>query len=157
MAKKSNSNLITDILYIIVGLVLAVMGYGMVKWALIIAGAVFLIFGIIDAIKKNIVSGIVSIVIGLVLIVCALTPLLSYLLIILGILVVVKGIISLINALKKSKKSVIDILFAVLTIVAGLILAFAFGEVADILIRIGGVLLIVNGVLELLGKSLFKK
>ena len=156
-SKKTKSNLISAAMFIIVGVVLAIMGGGALNIALTIAGAIFLIFGIVDAVKKNIASGIVSIVIGLVLLICAWTPLIKWLMIILGVLIIIKGVVALIGALSGKKKSILDIVFAVVTIVAGLLLIFAFGEIADIFIRIGGVLLIVNGILELLGKSLFKK
>ena len=70
---------------------------------------------------------------------------------VLGILIAIKGIIALIQALGQKKKKVLAILFPILTIVVGLLLAFAWGSIANIVLIVGGILLIVSGVLGLIG------
>ena len=155
MAKKSvNSNLITALLYILVGIVLTAFGGEVLSWAMTIAGALFIIFGALELIKKNIIAGIISIVIGIVIILGG-WLFLTLVLIVLGVLIAVKGVLALLKALKTKKKNWFDIIFAVLTILAGILLAF--GNAADIIIRIGGILLIIDGALEILGKGLSKK
>ncbi len=155
MAKKSaNSNLITALLYILIGLVFLIFGAEVLNWAMTIAGVLFIVFGALEIVKKNMIAGIISIVIGIVIILGG-WLFLEIVLLVLGILIAIKGLIALINAIKAKKKSVFDILFATLTIIAGILLAF--GNAGDIIIKIGGVLLIVNGVLELLGKGMSKK
>ena len=54
MAKKNNtSNLISAILYILVGVLLIVFKSATLGWAMTIAGAIFIISGVIDLIKKK--------------------------------------------------------------------------------------------------------
>jgi uncharacterized membrane protein HdeD (DUF308 family) len=153
MAKKlakSNSNLVTALLYVIVGAVLCIFGGETLGWAFTIGGILFLIFGILEIVKKNLVNGIVSLVIGLVILIGG-WKFIDIALIILGVLIAVKGVISLINAFKRRKISAIDVLFAVLTVVAGIMVAFGNG--ADIIIRIGGIVLAVNGIIALVGTA----
>jgi dolichol kinase len=70
-------------------------------------------------------------------------------LLVLGILIAIKGIVTLIEVLKKKKKDVLEIVYPVLSIVVGLMLAF--GNALDIMIVIVGVLLIVDGAIGLIG------
>ena len=153
MAKKSNSNLVTALLYIVVGIILCIFGGETLKWAFTIGGVLFLIFGILEIVKKNTVNGVVSLIIGIVILLGG-WLFIEVALIILGVLVAIKGVISLIDALRRKKPSAIEVLFAILTVVAGIMVAFGNG--ADIIIRIGGVLLAVNGIIALAG-SLSKK
>ena len=50
----------------------------------------------------------------------------------------------------KKKKNNLSIVFAVLTIVIGILLAFASGSIAGIIILIAGIFLAVNGVIGLI-------
>ena len=68
-------------------------------------------------------------------------------LLVLGILIAVKGIVALIDVFKQSKKQALDLVFPVLTVVVGIMLAFGNG--LDIMIVIVGVLLAIDGVLGL--------
>ena len=71
----------------------------------------------------------------------------SIVLLVLGILIAVKGVIALLDALKKSNKGIADLLFPILTIVVGLMLAF--GNALEIMVIIVGILLAVDGVVGL--------
>ena len=150
MARKADSNLFTAILYIVVGILLAVFPGDAIQWAMTIASVVFIIMGVLELIKRNWVGGAVSLIIGVAILVLGWT-LTEIVMLVLGILIAIKGIISLINALKRKRKSVLQIVFAVLTIALGILLAFAFGSVAHIITIIGGVLLAINGVIGLIG------
>ena len=155
MAKrKLDSNLFTAILYIVVGILLAVFPESALSWAMTIAGVVFLVMGILELVKKNVVGGIVSLIIGVAILVMG-WALADFVMLVLGILIGIKGIIALINALKRKRKSVLQIIFALFTIALGILLAFAFGEIAHIITVVGGILLVVCGVIGLLGS--FKK
>ncbi|MBO5971045.1 MAG: hypothetical protein J6S14_21415, partial [Clostridia bacterium] len=55
----------------------------------------------------------------------------------------------LINVLKKKKKNALEVLFPILSIVVGLMLAF--GNALDIMIVVVGVLLAIDGVIGLIG------
>ena len=151
--KKKNSNLITALMFLLVGLVFLIFGGETISWALTIAGIIFIVFGIAETVKKNTLAGIVSIIIGIVILILG-WKLVDIVMLVLGILIAVKGAIALFSS---KRKSTLDTVFAVLTIVAGIILAFAFGEAANIIIRVAGAILVLNGILELLGKGFIKK
>ena len=71
MAKKksSNSSLIVSLLYIIVGILLAVFPGEALNIAMTVAGVIFLISGIIELVRQNWVGGIISLVIGIAILV----------------------------------------------------------------------------------------
>ena len=147
MFKKIDKNLFSAILYIVVGALLIIFKTAVVDWAMFVVGAIFIISGVLDVLKKNYTSGGTSLVIGLVI--CLLGWLVKdIVLLVLGILIAVKGIVALIEALKKKKLDVVEIVFTALTIVTGILLAF--GKGLDVLLIIGGILLAVDGVVGLL-------
>ena len=136
-----------SILYIIIGIVLLVCPGEAISIAMTIAGVVFVVSGILELIRKNVLGGIISLVIGIAILVLG-WALAEIVLLVLGILIAIKGVIALLEALKKRKTTVLDILFPVLTIAVGVMLAFGNG--LDIMILIVGVLLMVDGILGLL-------
>ena len=152
--KSKSSNLTTALLFTLIGAICCIFGAGLINYLLIIGGILFIIFGIIEIVKKNIVSGIISTAIGIVLLAFG-GKLVEVIMIILGVVIIIKGVIALINSLRRNRAT-LDIVFAVLTIVAGIILAFAFGQAADIVIRIAGAILAVTGIIEIAG-SIVKK
>ncbi|MBE6694462.1 MAG: hypothetical protein E7589_06840 [Ruminococcaceae bacterium] len=154
--KKSHSNLVNALIYIVLGVLFCAFRSGMLAISLYIGGGVFIILGILDMLKKEYVSGAVSAVIGIVLILFGAFNLLNIVLFVLGIMLVIKGAVSLIEAIKG--KSVVDIVFAAITVTAGILLMVSnlVWAVIDIFLIIIGVILIVNGVIELVGKELKK-
>jgi uncharacterized membrane protein HdeD (DUF308 family) len=146
MAKKSHSELFSSILYIIVGVLLMIFKAQTLGWAMTIAGAVFVISGVLDLIKQNWASGAVSLIIGISILVLGWLAT-QIVLLVLGILIALKGVVALVDALKASKKNALSLVFPILTIVVGLMLAFGNG--LDIMILIVGILLAVDGVLGL--------
>ena len=60
MAKKTNSELFSSVLYIIIGILLVIFRSETIGWAMTIAGIVFVISGILELIKKNFVGGGIS-------------------------------------------------------------------------------------------------
>ena len=148
MAKKSNSELYSSLLYIIIGVLLVIFRSQTLGWAMTIAGVIFLISGILDLLKKNWAGGAVSLIIGLAILVLGWTAT-QIVLLVLGILIAIKGVVALIDVLKRSKKNALEIVFPVLSIVVGLMLAFGNG--LDIMIIIVGVLLTIDGILGLTG------
>ena len=149
MAKKKSfdTNLFVSILYVVVGLLLIIFPGEALKWAMTVAGVFFIISGILELVKKNWFGGAISLIIGIVILVLGWT-IIDIVLLVLGILIAIKGVIALVNALKKRKKNALSILFAVLTIVVGLVLAF--GNALPVMTIIAGVLLVINGVLGLM-------
>lgn len=148
MIKKPQSELFTSILYIAIGVLLAIFRSGSLDIAMTIAGVFFIISGVLDLVKKNYVGGAVSAGIGVAIILLGWLAT-KIVLLILGILIAVKGVIALIEVIKKASKNVLEMIFPVLSIVLGLMLAFGGG--LDLIILIVGIVLAVNGVIGLLG------
>lgn len=148
MAKKTNSELFSSLLYIILGVLLVIFRSQTLGWAMTIAGIVFVISGILDLVKKNWTGGAVSLIIGIAILILGWVAA-QIVLLVLGILIAIKGIVALINVLKKENKGILEIVFPILSVVVGLMLAF--GNALDVMIIVVGVLLIVNGAIGLLG------
>ena len=148
MAKKNNSELFSSLLYIIIGVLLVIFRSQTLNWAMTIAGIIFIVSGVLDLIKKNWTGGAVSLIIGIAILVLGWLAT-TIVLLVLGILIAVKGIVALIDVFKKSKKNALEIVFPILSIVVGLMLAF--GNALDIMILIVGILLAIDGVIGFIG------
>lgn len=148
MAKKRNSELVSSLLYIVVGILLVAFPGEALNWGMTIAGILFLVSGLIDILRGNWTSGAVSLIIGVIILVLGWTAV-NLVLLVLGILIAVKGLLSLIGMLTGKRGTVISVLFALLTIAVGLMLAF--GSALSTMVMVGGVLLIIDGVLGLFG------
>lgn len=148
MAKKTNFKLFSSLLYIIIGALLVIFRSQTLEWAMTIAGIVFVISGILDLVQENWAGGAVSLIIGIAILILG-WAFAQIVLLVLGILIAIKGIVALIDMLKKTSKGLLEIIYPILSIVVGLMLAF--GNALDIMIVIVGVLLIVDGVIDLLG------
>ena len=145
MAKKKNSNFSSALLYIVVGALLIYFRGEALHWAMTIGGVLFLVSGVIDLLRKNYSGGAISLIIGLVILLGG-WLFLEIVLLVLGILIAVKGLFALIDALR-GKKSFIAALFAIGSIVVGILIAF--GNVVDTVLLVAGILLVVDGVLGL--------
>jgi uncharacterized membrane protein HdeD (DUF308 family) len=100
--------------------------------------------------KKNMVGGAVSLIIGIAILVLGWLAA-QIVLLVLGILIAIKGVVALLDALQKRKTTLLGVLFPVLTIIVGVMLAFGNG--LDIMILIVGILLMVDGILGLLNAA----
>ena len=148
MAKKQNKELISSILYIVVGVLLAVLRGGAIGIAMTIVGALFIVSAILDIIKKNYAGGAISAIIGIAIIILGNT-LVNIVLIVLGVLIAIKGLVALVNVLKKDKKNALEIVFPIITVLIGI--GIAFGNVSGWIIFFGGILLAIDGVIGLIG------
>ena len=148
MTKKTNSELFSSILYIIVGVLLVIFKSATLNWAMTIAGIIFIVSGALDIIKKNYTGGGVSLIIGIAILVLGWVAA-AIVLLVLGILIAIKGIVALIDVFKKDNKNALDFVFPALTTVVGLMLAFGNG--LDIFIVIVGILLAIDGIIGLAG------
>ena len=144
MAKISNNELISALLYIILGVLFKGATLG---WAMTIAGIFFIISGVLDVVRKNMTSGAVSLIIGIAILVLGWLAT-QIVLLVLGVLIAIKGVLALVDAFKRSSKNALTILFPILTVVVGL--AIAFGNGVDIILVVCGVLLAIDGALGLL-------
>ncbi len=148
MAKKSKSELFSSLLYIAIGVLLMIFRSQTLGWAMTIAGIIFIISGILDIVKKNWAGGAVSLIIGIAILVLGWVAA-KIVLLVLGILIAIKGIVASIDVLKKSKKNALEVVFPILSVIVGLMLAFGNG--LDIMILIVGALLLIDGVIGLIG------
>ena len=149
MAKKSTSELSSSLLYVVIGVLLMVFRSQTLGWAMTVIGALFVISGIIDLIRFNWAGGAVSLIIGISILVLGWTAT-KIVLLVLGILIALKGLTTLISALfTKRRKNIFVILFAIVSIVIGVMLAFGNG--LDVLIIVAGALLTVDGIFGLIG------
>jgi uncharacterized membrane protein HdeD (DUF308 family) len=148
--KKTNSELFSSLLYILIGALLVIFQDRTIGWAMTVMGALFIVFGILDLVRSNWGGGAVSLIIGIAILVLG-WVVTEIVLLVFGVLIALKGVIALIDALRASKKDVLDIVFSILTIVIGLMLAFGNG--LNVLIIIAGVMLMFNGILGLLGAT----
>lgn len=146
MEIKKNSELFSSLIYIALGLLLVIFKSATLGWAMTIAGAVFVVMGALDLVKKNFTSGAISLVIGIAIIVLGWVAV-KIVLLVLGILIAVKGVLALIEVFKKSEKNALEFVFPALTAVVGLMLAFGNG--LDIMIVIVGILLAIDGIIGL--------
>jgi uncharacterized membrane protein HdeD (DUF308 family) len=149
MAKKSTSELSSSLLYVVIGVLLMVFRSQTLGWAMTVIGALFVISGIIDLIRFNWAGGAVSLIIGISILVLGWTAT-KIVLLVLGILIALKGLTTLISALfTKRRKNIFMILFAIVSIVIGVMLAFGNG--LDVLIIVAGALLTIDGIFGLIG------
>ena len=148
MKNKINSELFSSILYIVVGVLLAIFKSQTLGWAMTFVGVFFVVCGALELVKRNWTGGAISLGIGIAILVLGWLAA-QIVLLVLGILIAVKGVMALLDALKKENKNALEIVFPILTVVVGLTLAFGNGF--DILIAIIGVLLTIDGVLGLIG------
>ena len=147
MARKSNSNLFAALLYIVIGALLIIFRNEMLQWAMTIAGIFFVVSGVLEFLKNHLISGIVSLIIGIAILVLGWT-IASIVLLVLGILIGIKGIVGLIAILSKKRKNIFDILFPIITIAVGAVVAF--GNALGYIVIIGGALLIIDGVIGII-------
>ena len=155
MAKRKNE-LIASILYIAIGVILAIFRSETLGWAMTIAGVFFIVSGALELVKKTWVGGAVSMIIGIAILVLGWVAV-EIVLIVLGVLLAIKGIVALINVFTQKGRHALEIIAPILTILIGIALAFgdafgtSLGNGRDIIILVVGILLAVDGVLGLIG------
>ena len=145
MAKKKNSNFVSALLYILIGVLLIVFRGETLNWAMTIGGIFFLVSGVIDLLRKNYTGGAISLIIGLIILLGG-WLFLEIVLLVLGILIAIKGLFALFDALR-GKKSFLAAIFAIISIAVGVMIAI--GNVVDTILLVAGILMVVDGVLGL--------
>lgn len=161
MAKKQSalSSLITAIAYIAIGVLFIIKQDALLKWIMIVAGALFVLQGLYDIIRNKDkgtakLAGFVKIVIGVALILCGvISGLFIYASIALGAMLILYAILTFFSA----PKNVFSVIAFVLTIIVGLVLVapqlFGFLDpIKSVIYYIIGGILIVNGIILLFGK-----
>ena len=154
-SKKTKSNLMTALMYMIIGAMFCVFKAAVVDYILFVASVLFIVVGIFDLLRKNAFSGILNIAIGVVIYLVG-KSFISLILVVLGVFILVRGIFDLLAALKYKKKSIVGIFFAALTIFVGFVLMVSQWLIVNWLFVVIGVLLIVDGLIAVFG-SLTRK
>ena len=152
MAKKSlnlPSNVVTAIIYAVVGLLFCIYRQGVVSWAMLIVGILLIVRGVMDAMSNRTTSAVINILIGALLVVLRFA-LPDFIIKVFGIILAVSGISQLFDG---NKKKLFPLISCVLTIVAGLLLVFFSGETLSAMFLVSGILLIADAVVALLSKQ----
>lgn len=155
MAKKSSLKLSSPLIYIILGALLVIFNAQLLNWAMTLAGIFFIVMGVVDIVKGRATSGIVNLAIGIIIIVLGWT-IFDIVLKVLGVLIAAKGVMDLVSVLKSKKANALSIIFVALTIAIGVMLAVSTGDVLGTVMKVCGVLLIIDGVLGLIGAKKLK-
>jgi hypothetical protein len=130
----------------LIGALFTIFGAGVIGWAVWVIGILFVIMAVLDVLAKRMSSAITNGIIGaLILVVGGLFTQIA--LLVVGILIAIRGIMDLLEVLKRKNNRVFDLILPVLTIVIGG--GLAFGDILGDIIKIVGVLLIVDGLLVL--------
>ena len=165
MSKKSSidNSLVVAILFILVGLIMAVLGNGAISLVFWITGVLYILLGVIQIATKttDLNGGLVTIIIGiifLVIVYAGFAAMCAGIILILSALPVVLGSTS--DLVKKFGMKPVDSgsakmnkIFAIILLIVGVSLVagyfIATGWIADILIRIGGLVLLLVGLIDL--------
>ena len=150
MAKKQSFNLSSPLLYIVLGALFFIFGLELIGLLMTIAGIFFVVMGIVDLVRHRVVSGVVNLVIAAIIIYLGWT-IGKIVLTILGIIIIAKGVLDLFSLLKHKRANALNVIFVVLTIAIGLMLAASPEGFLATAMKIAGALLIVDGVLGLIG------
>lgn len=153
MTKKSYSELFSSLLYILIGAILICFPGTALKWAMTVAGVLFIVFGILEVLKSNFIGGGFSAIIGIAILVLG-WVLTKIVLLVFGILIALKGAVALVDILKEKKIEWLKTIFPIFSVVIGLMLAFGNG--LEYILLISGVLLIADGIFGLIGSFLKK-
>lgn len=157
--RLNNENIVTAVLYGVLGVLLCVLRMGMLNVLMTLVGILFLVVGIYDIVMYlshrtyNLTRGIIETLIGVVIIVCGWT-ITTWVLIIFGVLLAIKGVIDLVHYCQAHRRDTTTLVGIILLIAVGIILCIAPFAIGDILCIIVGILCIINAVLALYGKTL---
>ena len=147
------NNVLTCLLYAVIGLLLLIMKGGSLSILMTIVGVLFIAIGVIDAIQnKDLVKGIVEMALGLAIIVFG-WLIADIVLLVFGVLLIVKGVMELLQTYKSGLAAVLSPLA---TIVIGILLVVAKWALMDVMCIIAGVIFLINAALALFGKKLKK-
>lgn len=150
----STNNILTCVVYAIIGLLLIILQSGSLGILMTIVGVLLIVLGIMDVSKnKDSTKGIIEIVVGVAIIVCG-WVIADIVLLIFGILLIVKGILEIV---KNYKSGFMAILPSIITVVIGVLLVIAKWTLMNVICIIAGVIFLINAVLALFGKTLNAK
>ena len=152
--KLSTSNILTCLVYAVIGVLLCIFKGGSLNILMTVVGALLVVLGLVDLIKnKQVGKGLIEALLGAAIIVCG-WLVVDLVLLILGVVLIVKGVMEIV---KNRKAGFVANLSSIMLLVIGVLLVVANWVLLDFMFIIAGVIFIVNGVLALFGKTLIKK
>lgn len=156
--RLNNQNIATAVLYGVLGVLLCVLRMGMLNVLMTLVGILFLAVGIYDIVMylshrtHDLTRGVVETLIGVVIIVCGWT-ITTWVLIIFGVLLAIKGVMDLVHYIQLRYHHFPTLVSIILLIAVGIILCIAPFAIGDVICIIVGVMLIIDAVLALFGKT----
>lgn len=151
--KLSTNNILTCIVYAVIGALLLILKGGSLGILMTVVGALLLVLGLVDVFKnKDLMKGLIEGLVGVAIIVCG-WLIADLVLLILGIFLIVKGLMEI---FKGRKSGFMALLSPIMTVVIGILLVVSKWALLDVMCMIAGVIFIINAVLALFGKKLGK-
>ena len=152
--KLTTSNILTCLVYAVIGVLLCIFKGGSLNILMTVVGALLVVLGLVDLIKnKQVGKGIIEALLGVAIIVCG-WLVTGLVLLILGIVLIVKGVMEIV---KNHKAGFVANLSSIMLLVIGVLLVISKWALLDVMCIIAGVIFIINAVLALFGKTLVKK
>lgn len=146
----SQNNILTCIIYALIGLMLIILQSSVLGILMTIIGVLLIVLGIVDIAKtKNLTKGIIETVAGVAIIVCG-WLIADIVLLMFGILLIFKGIIEVANTYKNGFMSILS---SIVTIVIGILLVISKWTLMDTICIIAGAIFVINSILALFGKQ----
>lgn len=150
--KKANSSeLLTALLYIVVGILFCIKQDAMIDILLTIAGVLLIVKGVLDIVAKRVASGVIATAAGLAMLLLGwvFKSIIHIAIVIFGIVILIKSIQNIFEILKK-KYTVLEMVGAILAAVIGVLLIInGWGMVNWVFILIG-IALIMDGAIALI-------
>lgn len=148
----SKNNVITCILYAVIGLLLIILQGSSLGILMTLIGALLIVMGIVDIVNKDTNKGVIEAIVGVAIIVCG-WLVADIVLLIFGIVLIVKGVMELIENFKNGFMAMLS---PIVIIVIGVLLVIAKWTLLDVFCIVAGVIFLINAVLALFGKTLVK-
>ncbi|MBE6514698.1 MAG: hypothetical protein II933_03145 [Candidatus Methanomethylophilaceae archaeon] len=159
----TGDSLLLALMYILIGIVMLAFGNGSIDFIFWITGVIMIIFGILQIVLEStdIKGGLITIVIGIIVIILSWTPIDT---ILVGIILILCALPMLGFAITSIHEklgmkaidmgnSTINKIIAIVLVITGVCLIIGLfiddaGSISDILIRVGGLILLAVGVLD---------
>lgn len=155
MKKRLGNDIVTAIALIVIGALFMIYKSEVISIAMSLIGVTLIVLGIVDAVRKFVVSGVVKIVFG-VLVLAAGWLFISLALYILGAFLLIAGISELYNLTKIKIKKIslpvaMHIAQPIIYILVAICLFFNQGGALSWVFTVSGLFLIIDGVVALIG------
>lgn len=155
MKKKIGNDLITAVALIVIGALFIIYKSEIISIAMSIIGVTLIVLGIVDAVRKFVVSGVVKIAFGLLVLVAG-WLFITLALYILGAFLLIAGITELYKLTKvKIKKMSLPVAMhiaqPIIYILVAICLFFNQGGALSWVFTVSGIFLIIDGIVALIG------